>query len=124
MYKNSNIEICSKEAIHNQSVADVKAIFPETNDLEKLAEFYKGFADLTRIRILSALSIKEMCVCDLSNLLGMSISAISHQLKTLRYKELVKFRRQGKEVFYSLEDDHVINVLSQGLSHIKGKSND
>lgn len=123
MENTNSVEVCGKKAIHQETIDSVKALQPETKDLEKLSDFYKGFADLTRIKILSALAIKEMCVCDLSTLLGISISAISHQLKTLRYKDLVTFRKQGKEVFYSLDDNHIINVLSQGLSHIKGKSN-
>ena len=83
-----------------------------------MAELFKTFGDPTRIRILSALARQEMCVCDIADLLGMSQSAISHQLRVLKQMELVKFRREGKTVFYSLADSHVSTILAQGLDHV------
>ena len=86
--------------------------------LYQMAELFKTFGDPTRIRILTALSRQEMCVCDIAELLGMSQSAISHQLRVLKQMELVKFRREGKTVFYSLADSHVSTILAQGLDHV------
>ena len=87
-------------------------------NLEQMAELFKTFGDPTRIRILSALARQEMCVCDIAELLGMSQSAISHQLRVLKQMELVKYRREGKTVFYSLADSHVSTILAQGLDHV------
>ena len=114
-----DIELCESEHIHEENILTVEAFLPNNNDLDELAKFYKAFGDLTRIKILSALAVKEMCVCDIANLLDMTISAISHQLKTLKLHKLVKSRKQGKEVFYSLDDEHVVKVLAQGLLHVK-----
>jgi ArsR family transcriptional regulator len=100
----------------------VKAFLPDEFQLNILADFYKVFGDLTRTKILSALALQEMCVCDIAALFNMTKSAISHQLRKLREANLVKSRRQGKEVFYSLDDEHVVQVLTQGLSHIIEKS--
>ncbi|HHU74808.1 MAG TPA: helix-turn-helix transcriptional regulator, partial [Clostridiales bacterium] len=86
--------------------------------LYDLADFFKVFGDSTRIKILWALDREDMCVCDLAVLLGMTKSAISHQLKTLRQARLVKYRKKGKVVIYSLADDHVKNILEVGFEHI------
>jgi ArsR family transcriptional regulator len=83
-----------------------------------LAEFFKVFGDSTRLKILYALSMSEMCVCDLAALLSMSQSAISHQLKVLRQTRLIKYRKDGKVVYYSLDDDHIRRVFEQGLAHV------
>ncbi len=91
---------------------------PSDEILYQMAELFKTFGDPTRIRILTALSCQEMCVCDIAELLGMSQSAISHQLRVLKQMELVKFRREGKTVFYSLADSHVSTILAQGLDHV------
>jgi len=92
---------------------------PKDEDFYQLANLYKMFADSTRVKILSALSSHEMCVCDLAVLLGMTKSAISHQLKLLRISNLVKYEKQGKIVFYSLADDHVKDIFEKGFEHIK-----
>ena len=113
---------CDCTVVHDASINKVKASLPDESQLNKLANFYKVFGDLTRSKILSALALQEMCVCDVAALFGMTKSAISHQLRTLREANLVRSRRQGKEVFYSLDDDHVVQVLTQGLSHIVEKS--
>ena len=88
-------------------------------DTEDLAELFKVFGDTTRIKILYALFSKEMCVCDIADLLGMTHSAISHQLRVLKQARLVKFRKEGKVVYYSLDDSHISQIFDCGLSHIQ-----
>ena len=92
----------------------------EKNELQllQLAELYKVFGDSTRIRILCALFEAEMCVCDIAGLLGMTQSAISHQLRVLKQSKLVKYRRDGKTIFYSLADDHVRTMIDMGMEHL------
>lgn len=110
-----NIEICSGRHQH----AYVKQLeIPSDETLYRLADLFKIFGDPTRIRILSALGRHELCVCDIAELLGMTQSAISHQLRVLKQMELVKFRKEGKTVFYSLADSHVSTILEQGLDHV------
>jgi ArsR family transcriptional regulator len=92
---------------------------PEDELLYDLAEFFKVFGDSTRIKILYVLLKSEMCVCDIGQLLNVSQSAVSHQLRILKQMKLVKYRREGKTVFYSLSDGHIENILSQGLEHIE-----
>ena len=92
---------------------------PDEEQLLNLAEFYKVFGDSTRIKILYVLSQSEMCVCDIATLLQMGQSAISHQLRMLKQMRLVKFRRDGKTVFYSLADGHIETILAQGMEHIE-----
>ena len=91
---------------------------PEAN-LYELADFFKVFADSTRIRMLYTLSYAEMCVCDLAEMLAMNPSAISHQLRTLKQMKLVRGRRSGKTVFYALADEHIKSILAQGMEHIE-----
>lgn len=92
---------------------------PEEDTLYDLADFFKVFADSTRIKMLYVLMYSEMCVCDLAEILNMTQSAISHQLRTLKQMNLVRYRREGKTVFYSLADDHIKSILSQGMEHIE-----
>lgn len=110
--------VCDCDVIHADVVEDVSKHMPEEEKLYDLADFFKIFGDSTRIKILMALENAEMCVCDLAVLFNMTKSAISHQLKTLRQEKLVKYRRDGKNTFYSLQDDHVRNILEIGLEHI------
>ena len=110
---------CDCEVIHDDVVARVRADMPDGDDFYELANLYKMFADNTRVKILWALSRERMCVCDLAVLLGMTKSAISHQLKSLRLANLVKYDKQGKVVFYSLADEHVRDVFEQGFEHIQ-----
>ncbi|MBR1622860.1 MAG: winged helix-turn-helix transcriptional regulator, partial [Pseudobutyrivibrio sp.] len=91
---------------------------PDEDALYDLAELFKVFGDSTRVRIMFALFDSQLCVCDLSEALGMTQSAISHQLQILRTNKLVKSRREGKQVYYSLADEHVVTIIAQGLSHI------
>jgi len=113
------IERCDCNVIHEDVVERVRREMPEEELLYDLAEFFKVFGDTTRIKILCALFSAEMCVCDIAALLGMSQSAISHQLRILKQARLVKYRKDGKVVYYSLDDDHVKKIFDQGLLHIQ-----
>ena len=112
------VEVCSDHCVHQAAVHRVQELMPGEEKLGELAELFKTFGDVTRIRILYALFEEEICVCDLANLLGMTQSAISHQLKLLKQARLVKSRRDGKTVYYSLADDHVSTLLRQGMEHV------
>lgn len=116
-----NSKICDCDIIHEDIIEKVKKKMPEDELLGDLSDFFKVIGDGTRIRILWALDESEMCVCDLASVLNMTKSAISHQLRSLREANLVKFRKSGKEVFYSLADNHVKEIFEQGLIHIKEK---
>ena len=113
------IEKCNCNVIHSDVVERVKKSLPKEEVLYDLAEFFKVFGDSTRIKIICALFESEMCVCDLSALLNVSQSAISHQLKTLKAARLVKYRREGKVIYYSLEDTHIKHIFDDGLKHVK-----
>lgn len=121
MTKGNEIDRCDCDVIHDDIVAKVKENMPEVESLYDLAELFKVFGDSTRVRILWALDSSEMCVCDIAYLLNMTQSAISHQLRVLKQAELVKSRRDGKIVYYSLADEHVRTIFDQGLSHISEK---
>lgn len=110
--------ICDCDVIHEETVERVKATMPDSKDFIDLANLYKMFSDGTRLKILWALKCEEMCVCDLAVLLNMTKSAISHQLKSLRMANLVKFRKQAQIVYYSLADDHVSVIFEKGFEHI------
>jgi len=109
---------CDCEVIHEDVVARVRCAMPDAKSLYDVANLYKLFADGTRVSILWALSVDAMCVCDLAVLLGMTKSAISHQLKSLRLANLVKYARRGKVVYYSLADDHVRDIFANAVAHI------
>ena len=109
---------CDCTIIHEDVVNDVRKHMPCEEELMDLADFFKVFGDSTRVSIICALFKAEMCVCDIAALLGMTKSAISHQLRVLKQSKLVKYRREGQVVYYSLDDDHVKNILHQGLSPI------
>lgn len=106
-------EICKHE-----SLDDVKSKLPSEDAMYDLAELYKIFGDSTRVKILCVLTQQEMCVCDIVSILGMTQSAISHQLRALKQSKLVKYRKEGKSVIYSLADSHVELIISQGLEHV------
>jgi len=116
--KNSDIDKCDCNVIHKDIVNRVRKVLPDEEALLNLAELFKVFGDTTRVRIISALLHAEMCVCDIAALLGMTKSAISHQLRALRQTKLVKYRKDGKVVYYSLDDDHVATLFAQGLLHV------
>lgn len=113
--------LCDCDVIHSEVVDKVKERMPNDEVLYDLSDFFKIFGDSTRLKIIWALDENEMCVCDIAVLLNMTKSAISHQLKTLRQENLVKFRREGKVVYYSLKDDHVSDIFEKGMEHIKEK---
>ena len=109
---------CDCEIIHGEVVEKVRGLMPPSKDFYDLANLYKMFSDNTRVRILWALNCNEMCVCDLAGLLNMTKSAISHQLKSLRLSNLVKYEKQGKVVYYSLADGHIRDIFEKGFEHI------
>ena len=113
--------ICDCSVIHKEVVENTTKKMPDWDTFVKLAEFFKIIGDTTRARILFALDQNEMCVCDIANVLGMSKSSISHQLGTLRRSGIVKCRKEGKEVFYMLDDEHVKEVFEIGMEHIEHK---
>lgn len=115
---------CDCDVIHAEVVDRVKGRMPPEDDLYDLSDFFKVLGDSTRARIIWALDESEMCVCDLAVLLNMTKSAISHQLRSLKQANLVKFRREGKVVYYSLLDDHVKEIFEKGLEHIREKLHD
>ena len=112
------LERCELIHVHEDIVEKVKANMPDEETLYDLADLFRIFADSTRIKILYLLFESEMCVCDIAQLLGMTQSAISHQLRALKQSKLVKNRRDGKTVFYSLADDHVRTIINQGMDHV------
>ena len=113
--------ICDCNVIHQNVVDETINNMLEKDTFNKLAEFFKILGDTTRVKILFALDKNEMCVCDIANVLGMSKSSISHQLGTLRRSGIVKCRKSGKEVFYTLDDDHIKKVFEIGVEHIEHK---
>ena len=112
-------DACDCNAIHEDVIARAKNAMPENEQFRNLSNLYKMFADSTRLKIMWALSKERMCVCDLAVLLGMTKSAVSHQLKSLRLTNLVYNEKEGKNVYYSIVDDHVLEMLENGLAHSK-----
>ena len=127
MLKNDNGELmtereemwCESTEVHEELLRIVNETLPDETELYDLAELFKVFGDSTRIRILYVLFEAEVCVCDLAAALNMTQSAISHQLKILKQNRLIKSRREGKSIFYSLADDHVRTIIAQGQEHIE-----
>ena len=113
--------VCSENHVHENIVSIVKEKMPDDDLIYDLAELFKVFGDSTRAKILSSLEISELCVCDICECLNMTKSAVSHQLRILRQSKLVKARKSGKVVFYSLDDDHVSKIFECGLSHLLEK---
>ena len=112
------IECCTDHTVHQSALNRVEHDLPGDEALYDLAELFKVFGDSTRIKILYALFETELCVCDIAELLSVSQSAVSHQLRVLKNARLVKPRREGKTVFYALSDDHVRKIIAQGMEHI------
>ena len=117
------INKCDCNFIHDEIVGKVKNKMPEDEKLYDLADLFKVFGDTTRIKIIYALFEEEMCVCDIVNLLGVTQSAVSHQLRILKQSRLVKARKQGKSVYYSLDDNHIRQIFNCGLCHIEENYN-
>jgi ArsR family transcriptional regulator len=116
-------DVCASHCIHTEIVEKVESRIMDDETIYDLADFFKCFGDSTRMKILNALSIHEMCVHDMSALLRISQSAVSHQLRTLKNARLVKFRREGKVIYYSLDDEHVETIFIQGLAHVTHRTN-
>lgn len=112
-------EICEINMIHEEAVDSVKTSMPEDGVIYDLAEFFKVFADSTRMKIIYALIEKELCVCDIAAIVGTTQSAISHQLRILKQSKLVKYRKEGKIVYYSLDDEHISQIVKKGREHIE-----
>ena len=104
---------------HEELVKNIIDTLPDDDTLDELEELFKIFGDSTRVNILATLSKNELCVCDVAAVLNMTVSAVSHQLRILRHNKLVKARRSGKEVFYSLADNHVVKILELAIDHVK-----
>ena len=116
--KSDMCDICEIHATHPEHIKLAKLHELDDTTSLRLAEIFKVLGDPTRIKLLALLSASEMCVCDIADALGMKQSAISHQLRVLRGARLVKFRKDGKEAWYSLDDDHVVKLMNQGLEHV------
>ena len=114
----TDISTCDCNIIHEDVIEKIKLGLSKDKEIDRAAELFKVLGDPTRLKIINALMLAEICVCDLAKLLGMSQPAVSHHLKTLRQTRLVKYRREGKTIFYKLDDEHVANVFYQGLLHI------
>ena len=116
---NSAVETCITKGIHRNTIRTVKGNMPDPVALYDLADLFKLFGDCTRLSILWALSESEMCVCDLCALLKMKQPAVSHQLKNLKQSRIVKARRDGKVIYYSLDDEHIRDLLNFGMNHLQ-----
>jgi ArsR family transcriptional regulator, lead/cadmium/zinc/bismuth-responsive transcriptional repressor len=119
MSNHSNDDLCQVTCVNKRKVAKVQKLLPSDPDLHSLSDLFKAFADPTRLKILMALSVDELCVCDIASIAGMSQSAISHQLRFLRISRLIKNRKDGKMVYYSLDDDHIQRLLDDGFRHVR-----
>lgn len=112
-------DLCEVNVIHQNVVNKVKEIMPADDVIYDLAEFFKVFADSTRMKIIYALMENELCVCDIAAIVGTTQSAISHQLRILKQSKLVKYRKEGKVVYYSLDDQHISAIVKKGREHIE-----
>ena len=119
--KKTKEDICRVTFIDEKKVASVKKRLKGEETMQRLSETFKVLGDATRIKIIYSLSLEELCVCDIANLLGASKSAVSHQLRILRNMRLVKYRRDGKKAFYSLDDSHINNLFIEGLKYVEEK---
>jgi ArsR family transcriptional regulator len=119
LYEKANTPTCECEEVHTDIVEKKRESMPDESTLYELSDFFKIFGDLTRISILFAIDGEPMCVCDIAAVLGITKSAVSHQLKILRQSDLVTYRKSGKNVFYSLADDHVRDIIEKAKEHIK-----
>jgi ArsR family transcriptional regulator len=115
----TNFETCSCTVIYEDVVNRVRETLINDDYVLNLVDFFKVFGDATRIKIINALFSSEMCVCDIAALLGMTQSAISHQLGILKQARLIKSRKDGKVVYYSLDDEHIKEIFDKGLAHVK-----
>lgn len=123
MVRDDTQDMCLELCIHKNVVDAVRKNMPDDDTLLDMAEIFKAFGDLTRTKIISALLETELCVCDISDIVGLSASAVSHQARILRQTKLVKSRRQGKEVYYSLDDSHIAGIYKTVLEHLLEERN-
>ena len=121
--KYDSIDVCEVSVIHDDVLATVRDKMPPEEPLYEVSELFKVFGDVTRTKILSALFETELCVCDITQIVKMSMSAVSHQLRILRQTKIVKSRRCGKEVYYSLDDEHISQIYRMALEHLKEERN-
>lgn len=119
VFENNTTPMCEHDEVHTDAVMRKRELLPDEETIYELSDFFKIFGDSTRMGILFALDGEEMCVCDIAALLDMTKSAVSHQLKILRQSALVTYRKSGKNVIYSLADDHVRDIIKKALEHIK-----
>lgn len=119
MFMKADMNKCELEFVDEGRVATVRGVMKSEQSMIALAEMFKVLGDPTRIKIVFALSTAELCVCDLANLLGVSQSAVSHSLRTLRQMKLVKYRKDGKIVYYSLDDHHISHLIEDGMRHVE-----
>lgn len=110
--------VCGEKCPHYQKINKVKLEEPNSEEIENLSNMFKLFADNTRLRIICSILNTELCVCDLCELLDLNQSTVSHQLQILRNAKLVKYRREGKQIYYSLQDEHIEQIISTSLAHI------
>jgi len=120
----NQIDRCKSFSLHEDKINMAKKKMPHDDLIFKTGEFFKILGDPTRLKIINSLFYSELCVCDLSNVLSLSLSAISHQLRVLKQADLIKSRKEGKNVFYSLADEHVRQIFYQGTEHIKEHYNE
>ena len=118
MEPKERIELCETTVIHEDVLQRVKAHMPDEEPVYEVSELFRVFGDSTRARIICALNVEEMCVCDLSALLSMTQSAISHQLRVLKAARIVKSRKQGRVVYYSLDDNHIGQIFAMAFDHV------
>ena len=114
--------LCEDNCIHTDLISSARQAMPDDDTLITLSDLFKVLGDMTRVKILSALLRNELCVCDLSEIIGMGQSAVSHQLRVLRASKIVKYRRDGKSIFYSVDDEHIQQLLEIALCHISEES--
>lgn len=112
---------CEVECLHADKVSDALKTMPTDQMVNALVETFRAMSDPTRVRIIAALAVQELCVCDLANILGLTGSAVSHQLRLLRGQKLVKYRKAGKVAFYSLDDKHIEHLFAEGVRHVKAE---
>ena len=118
-HKRADMDCCEEHIVHMDAVETARRQMPDDDITTAASDFFKAISDKTRLRILTALVSAELCVCDIATLLGMSQSAISHQLRFLKQARLVKSRKNGKTVYYALCDDHIQTILAQGIAHVQ-----
>lgn len=116
---NGKVGIIKETAVQSDVVQKIKSVLPDDKEIVALAETFKLFGDPTRLKILMGLAKRELCVCDIATLIGLTVSAVSHQLRLLRGMKLVKFRKMGKMVYYSLDDDHIEKIISITQVHVR-----